>query len=89
VQNFLGKEVGQGGQGVDIVGHLRRGGRRPCSNQRLATAGRAAVARPATRRPRQAATGGRPLATGHSLSVQTGCDCGSCGLRIFFDFSCD
>jgi hypothetical protein len=29
VQNFVGKEVGQGGQGVDKVGHPHWGGRRP------------------------------------------------------------
>jgi hypothetical protein len=56
VQNFVGKEVGQGGQGVDKVGHPHWGGRRPRSNQRSATvgrqrratAGRAEVARQAT-----------------------------------------
>jgi hypothetical protein len=63
VQNFMGKEVGQGGQGVDIVGHPRRGGRRPRSDQRSATVGRPGRQPPVGCRPtdrclryRQAAT---------------------------------
>jgi hypothetical protein len=50
VQNSLGKEVGQGGQGVDIVGHPRRGGRQPVVSDRglprRATAGRSSGHQP-------------------------------------------
>jgi hypothetical protein len=74
------------------VGHPRKGGRRPLveAADRAPTSGRqlrvaqfgrppvgAAVARPATE--------GRPPAAGRSLSVQTGCDCASCGLHICFN----
>jgi hypothetical protein len=53
VQNFVGKEVGQGGQGVDKVGHPRWGGRRPL-------VGAVDRAPPRGRRPR-VAKDGRPL----------------------------
>jgi hypothetical protein len=42
VQNFVGKVVGQGGQGVDIVGHPRWGGHQPLvgATDRAPTSGR-------------------------------------------------
>jgi hypothetical protein len=88
----VGKEVGQEGHRVDIVGHPRWDGQ-PSFDQRSATAGRAAVAWPATsgrraadRRLLPSAGGDRLSAAGRSLSVQTGCNCGSCGLYAFFSF---
>jgi hypothetical protein len=67
--NFCGQGGWAGGQGIKIVGHPRRGGRR-------------LLVRAANRAP----TSGCPPAAGCSLSIQTSCDCASCGLLIFFDF---